>query len=75
MTRLILLSGSRNSTKAEKLLNEEGISFERVEISEALQLSEVERDLGIRKLPAVVSKSAKYQGIKEIERFVQTEKR
>jgi len=74
MVKLILLSGSRNSNKAEKLLHDNGIMFERIEVSDAPVLSEFERALGIRKLPALLNKSAKYQGIKEIENFVVAEK-
>ena len=63
MIQLLVLSGSRHSKQAEQLLNERHIPFERVDVSEAQVLSGLSRDLGISRLPALIDRQTKYEGI------------
>jgi hypothetical protein len=63
MVRLLLLSGSRQSEQAEQLLKERHVSFERVDVSESHVLSGLNRDLGVSRLPALIDRQAKYEGI------------
>lgn len=70
MVKLLVLSGSRHSTQAEKLLKDTGVEFERIDVSDSRMLSGVNRDLGINRLPVLIDQQTRYEGIRRIRDYL-----
>lgn len=74
MVKLYYLSGSRHSKEAEELLSSRGVAFEKIDVSEVRALSDIRKDFGIKKLPTVIDDKSRYEGVKQIRRFLEKSK-
>ena len=68
---LYFISGSLYSQEAIKLLENNRFEFRRIEVIEEGYLTDIDRVLGIRKLPAITTDQGfVYEGIQEIRNYV-----
>jgi len=70
MIRLYVLSRTQQCQEAEEILKKAHISFERIDVEAKGMLSELDRELGIRHLPAIEDGSTRYEGIEKVREFV-----
>ena len=71
MVKFYYLSGSRHSCEAEILLQERKLPFEKIDVLKSNIIANINCELGIRRLPAILHNGSRYEGIKEIRIFVE----
>lgn len=71
MVEFYYLSGSRHSYEAERLLQNNKLPYKKIDVVEMNIVANVNRELGIKKLPAILDNGSQYEGIAEIKSFVE----
>jgi len=69
--KLYTVSWSQYCSKAESLLNEADVPFEKIVLDKWDLLAAAARDIGIRRLPALEGKGIFYEGLSEIIKFLE----
>lgn len=68
---LYVLTGSRHSEEAQKLLEESGLPFKVENDSSSTALARLFYDIGIGELPTLTGNQQRYEGLNEIKEFIE----
>ena len=71
MLKLYYLPGSLHSAKARELLKRTKLQHETINVSGKEMLMGIFVELGIRRVPVLEDDESRYEGLREIERFVE----
>lgn len=66
---LFIVRDDPDSRKAKALLSKNRISFRIVDLVKSDALAFIERDIGVKSLPFLVTDRSKYEGLAQIKRF------
>lgn len=69
-SKLYTASWSLHCSKAERLLNEANLYYEKIDLGNEDLLAAASRDIGLHLLPTLKINGKAYEGLKEIEAFL-----
>jgi hypothetical protein len=72
MLKLYLLPGSLHSNRALHMIEKKNLNFQKIPVSDPNTLANIDTLLGINKLPAITYNNHKYEGLYQIQDFIET---